>query len=306
MYVPNSVIRFLSGAMEKGDDKRLAQQSPLPGIAKAADIAYIGSGHPFHLLDIYYPEGTDKPLPVIVDIHGGGLFYGDKELNRYYGMYLASLGFSVVMPSYRLVPEVLYTDQIQDIMAVYNWVAANIHNYYGDAGNLFVTGDSAGAQLAAHSALVHAEPYLQKLFKTGSSPLNIRALGLVSGMFVTQSGIIGLLRGNFYGKGYKNTELYKNMNYAIIPGLEKLPPCYLATSAQDALRDSTLEFDRILTDRGVEHILHDWPKQEDNPLAHVFSIANPLWKESRQTSGEMTDFFMKHGAGQTVNPPVNA
>ena len=165
-----------------------------------------------------------------------------------------------------------------------------------DAEKLFVTGDSAGAQLAVYTALIQTSPALQALYQVRPAPVTIRALGLISGMFETKKGSIKHLRKLFYGEDFMQSEIYKNMDYATVPGLEALPPCYLATSAEDGLRGATLDFAAILSERGVEHALHDWPKQKGKKLPHVFSILFPLWEESRQTSAEMTEFFQKHGA----------
>ena len=39
-----------------------------------SDVPYIDDGSPCHLLDIYRPKGASPDIPVIVNIHGGGLF----------------------------------------------------------------------------------------------------------------------------------------------------------------------------------------------------------------------------------------
>jgi len=270
------------------------EKTPTPGVTKIADIPYIADGTPFHLLDVYCPEGTDRPLPVIVDIHGGGLFYGDKELNQYYGMYLASLGFTVVVPSYPLTPPALFEEQARDILAVYAWTAQHAEEYNMDMDNFYVTGDSAGAQLAVYTALIQTSPALQALYKTGPAPVAIRALGLVSGMFETNKGPLSRLEILYFGENYEQSEIYKNMNYTSLPGLEALPPCYLVTSAEDTVHKAVLEFAALLKERGVAHELHDWPKQKGRKLPHVFSVLFPHREESRQTSDEMTEFFMKY------------
>lgn len=41
------------------------------------------------VFDVYYPRGTDAPLPTIISIHGGGYTYGTKETYQYYCMNLA-------------------------------------------------------------------------------------------------------------------------------------------------------------------------------------------------------------------------
>ena len=51
------------------------QFPPLPGIICQADIPYAGDTLPAHRLDIYYPEKRqDVLLPVMINIHGVGLF----------------------------------------------------------------------------------------------------------------------------------------------------------------------------------------------------------------------------------------
>ena len=64
----------------KADAKRIALQRPTPGITQVTDIAYLPDGHRGHLLDVYYPEGTAEPLPVVIDIHGGGLMYSSTNI----------------------------------------------------------------------------------------------------------------------------------------------------------------------------------------------------------------------------------
>lgn len=59
------------------------------GIEARIDIPYIEDGHRGHLLDVYYPKDAGQKLPVIIDIHGGGFLYGDKDLNKLYGYHLA-------------------------------------------------------------------------------------------------------------------------------------------------------------------------------------------------------------------------
>lgn len=167
----------------KSDAKRIALQKPTPGITQVTDIAYLPDGHRGHLLDVYYPEGTAEPLPVVIDIHGGGLMYGYKELNKYYNLAIASRGFTVISLSYRLAPEVLFPEQVRDILAAFRWIAAHGAEYPCQMENLFLTGDSAGGLLAAYTALVNESVDLQRIYGTQGSGLRFNALGLTSGMF---------------------------------------------------------------------------------------------------------------------------
>jgi len=280
------------------DDARIASLTPTPGIEEICDIAYIDSGHRGHLLDIYYPQGTKAPLPVIIDIHGGGFTYGYKELNKLYNLYLSSLGFTVISLSYRLAPEARFTEQVRDISAAFHWIAANGANYPCDMENIFVTGDSAGGTFAMLLPLAEHSPVLRRIYGIQASNLNIRAIGLVSAALTLTRGAALVLAKPVFGPGYRKREDFTCLDMRTIPDLEKLPPCYMVTSKQDFVRGHSLAFAQILRERGVVHELCDWPKIPGKPLTHVFPVLYPsTLEESVQTSGEMTAFFRKNGVG---------
>lgn len=94
---------FFQGPVKKKDEERMAAQSMPEFDEEYLEIAYMDDGHPLHTLNVYRPKGSGKTkLPVIFDIHGGGWYYGDKELNAYYCKYLTKNGFAVVDISYRI------------------------------------------------------------------------------------------------------------------------------------------------------------------------------------------------------------
>ena len=67
------------------------------GVRCSTDIAYADDGIKAHLLDIYRPEDSqEKILPVIINVHGGGLIIGNKEFNRYFCALLCKKGFLVI------------------------------------------------------------------------------------------------------------------------------------------------------------------------------------------------------------------
>ena len=99
-------------------------------------------------LDIYLPEGVDRP-PIVVFFHGGGLLRGDKGHGRNLAARLLPLGLGVVSANYRLSPEATHPDHIEDAAASTAWVLNNIERFGGDPRNVYVAGHSAGAYLAA-------------------------------------------------------------------------------------------------------------------------------------------------------------
>jgi hypothetical protein len=61
-----------------------AQNLP-ENITAINNISYIQDETNEHLLDIYYPNDIEGPFPVIINIHGGGFIFGDKDLRLLYG-----------------------------------------------------------------------------------------------------------------------------------------------------------------------------------------------------------------------------
>ena len=115
-----------------------------------SDVPYLEDGHKRHVLDIYTPtKPTDKRLPVMFWIHGGGWQAGNKSDVALKPKVLTDRGFVFVSTNYRLLPEVKMDVLTRDVATSLGWVHRNIASYGGDPKRIFVGGHSAGAQLAA-------------------------------------------------------------------------------------------------------------------------------------------------------------
>jgi len=126
-----------------------------------SDLPYVENGHERHVLDIYTPEqSTDKKLPVMFWIHGGGWQVGDKSDVALKPKVLTERGFIFVSTNYRLLPEASMEELVGDVATSLGWVYKNISLYGGDPQRIFVGGHSAGAQLAA--LLCTDDRYLKK------------------------------------------------------------------------------------------------------------------------------------------------
>jgi para-nitrobenzyl esterase len=130
-------------------------------------------------LNVWTPSvHPDKPLPVMVFVHGGSFIWGSGSFPLYDGTNLATAtGNIVVTINYRLgalgflsLPELRAEDPstptsgnygILDQIAAFAWVKANIAAFGGDASNVTVFGESAGGT----SMLIHlASPLSTGLF----------------------------------------------------------------------------------------------------------------------------------------------
>ena len=108
--------------------------------------------------DVYAPVNiavdTDSGLaPMLVFFYGGGWDSGSKNLYSWAGRALASLGYVVVVPDYRLVPQVRFPEFLEDSEAAVRHAMANAEAYGADAQRLGLMGHSAGAYNAIMLAL---------------------------------------------------------------------------------------------------------------------------------------------------------
>lgn len=112
-----------------------------------ADVAY-GEGDR-RRLDVYVPrEAAAQPRPVVVFFYGGSWKGGSRESYLFVAEALAARGFVVVIPDYRVFPEVRYPGFVEDAASAFAWTHREIARYRGDPGKIFVMGHSAGAQIA--------------------------------------------------------------------------------------------------------------------------------------------------------------
>ncbi len=125
-----------------------------------------GSVDPKQRLDLYLPKDV-KNFPVVHFIHGGYWYSGYKQyyqgvtgLYGNIGVALAERGIGVVIQSYRLAPDVPFSDQIDDVATAVAWTVNNIEQYGGDSTEVYVMGHSAGGQMTA--LLATDRRYLQE------------------------------------------------------------------------------------------------------------------------------------------------
>lgn len=119
--------------------------APTGGLDVEQSIAY-GEGAR-RTLDVYRPRGGEK-LSVIVFFYGGSWQGGSKESYRFVAAALASRGHVVIVPDYRVYPEVKYPAFLEDAAQAVRWAKHNAPRYGGDPDRLFLMGHSAGGYIA--------------------------------------------------------------------------------------------------------------------------------------------------------------
>ncbi len=116
----------------------------------AKSIQY-GDG-PRRSLDVYAPDTSLDPRadrPVVLFLYGGSWDSGSKAIYRFVGDALAALGFVVIIPDYRIYPEVRYPDFLDDCAQALAWTRRHASRFGAGRAPPFVLGHSAGGYNAA-------------------------------------------------------------------------------------------------------------------------------------------------------------
>lgn len=135
---------------------------PSDGYVLQEGIAYGDSAR--QALDVYRPAAGSKDraglAPVVVFFYGGSWKSGSRGDYRFLGEALARKGFVVVIPDYRLYPEVRFPVFVDDGARAVQWVAGHARQFGGDPSRIVLMGHSAGAHIAA--LLAFDERYLAR------------------------------------------------------------------------------------------------------------------------------------------------
>lgn len=212
---------------------------------------------------IYAPVHVpDHAMPIVVEMHGGGFALGSAASNDDSNAELAAeLLCIVVAVDYRLAPEFPYPAALHDCVTAVKWAASSATDLGGDSQRIGLLGTSAGACLAACTALELRDSSgpgltMQALIEPAlddraDSPSMSQGFDAV---FWNSSN--ALLSWQYYLAGRAPDEHTTPARRADLTGL---PPTYLTVNELDPLRDQGLDYARGLLAAGTSVELHCWP-----------------------------------------------
>jgi acetyl esterase len=121
-----------------------------------------------HKLDVYIPKRAERPLPVVMYLHGGGFSMLSKDTHRVMAFPIATEGYVTFNVNYRLGPRHLYPTQLEDATDALLWVHANCKKWGGDPSRIVLAGESAGGNLvtalAVMASYVRPEPFARRVY----------------------------------------------------------------------------------------------------------------------------------------------
>ena len=283
--------RKMKGAFHTGEEQEISSE----GIKEYRDIPYHNRAGKELLMDIFEPiveKGTE--LPVIVNVHGGGLIGGSKNLSVGFCRQLAKRGYLVFSLEYRLIPAVRVYEQFDDVCAGMDCIGRKLVEFDVDFTRIYMVAESAGAYLATYVAAMKKSEALQKAIGYPPTNMVFRAMGLISGMFyTTRKDMLGrFLSRSIYGKDARSIAMAEYTNPEHPEIIHNIPPCYLITSKADMLERYTLDFAGELGNKGVEHHLRHMGS--DSKLLHAFPVLNATLPESVRVIDEIVGWFKAH------------
>lgn len=134
-------------------------------------------------LNVFTPKlKSDKPLPVMVWIHGGAFLMGSGNSDFYLPVHLIEEDVVVVTLNYRLgifgflcLPDAGIPGNagLKDQLLALKWVRENIKNFNGDPNNITLFGQSAGAaSVHIHLLSPNSKKYFDKAICTSGVAIN--------------------------------------------------------------------------------------------------------------------------------------
>lgn len=295
MYVYEKVRNMMNG----WDTERDMGLTTPDSIERFDNISY-GEYDVWNLLDVYRPKHAEGSLPVIVSVHGGGWVYGDKEVYQHYCMSLAERSFVVVNFNYRLSPDVIYPEHLQDVNAVMHWVKKHIAEYGGDTGRIFMIGDSAGAQMAAMYACALTNVLCREQLSLNVPEITVRGVALNCGAYDMEDCLCRVIDNTseeeqqellqtVLGREHREETLPLGCPAAYVT--KDFPPAYVMTANGDFLRNQQPLLLDALKKNGVLHEYHEYGDAAQM-LYHVFHC-NIRTAAAKRCNDAECEFFRK-------------
>lgn len=295
----NKLIDKFWDFIAEQDRQRIANTKYPEGVKAYKDIPYLDDGDEYHLLDVYVPEDkVGQKIPTMLDIHGGGWYYGKKEINQEFNYIMALKGFQIISGNYRLARAYTLKDIVQDVFAQLKWIEDNAEKYNFDLDNLVICGDSAGGWLAAMTVAIIKNKHLQEVYGV-SSTLNFKAVSLICAVVNPTRynwPILSAYLKPLYGKGYTKCGFYKESNFLkYIP--EDMPPIFMNTAKGDIFKSGNIALYKTLKKKNFEDMVYMYYPEKmegEHKIEHVYNILNPYYDVSKETNDRMAEFFLEN------------
>ena len=263
------------------------------------DVPYLDDGSEDHMVDLFGTQTAEEPMPVIIEVHGGGYIGGTKEINTDHAAFYAENGYVVVAPNYTHLPQADFKTVEQELFTCYHWVAEHAEEYHFDLNRVAISGDSAGGYYVLMTAALMTNESLRDYFEVELPGFDFKAYILTCPGTdlialrdaLGQKGPAGYTAGRIGEEILNNDDLMSHCDLYSVIDVETYPYVYLITTPGDTTTGpETLKFDEFLTENGVAHELHSY-EDEGSGLVHVFNITKMQYPESQKANEDIITYL---------------
>ncbi|MET0672951.1 MAG: alpha/beta hydrolase fold domain-containing protein [Microbacterium pygmaeum] len=227
---------------------------PIPDGVDIDDHEIVGPGGPLRMRR-YRPVDAADPAPSQLWLHGGGFYAGtiDEVLNdRLCARRAQESGVQIFSLEYRLAPEHPYPAPVLDAVAALQALREDPERFGVDLNRLGIGGNSAGAAIAASTALRMRGAQAPALAHVDLEvpPLAMRRVGASAVDYASGFGLDELehIVAMYAGPTGPSDDLISPLDVSDLSGL---PPIFIMVAEHDPLRDSGTAFAERLRRAGV-------------------------------------------------------
>jgi len=208
---------------------------------------------------------SEKPFPLFIYYHGGGMVFGEAEDALMYMLGRNGNGIAVGV-DYRLAPESPFPKGVLDCYTVLRYLVDHSSDFNIDPNRVIVSGASAGGLMASVSAALSVHGYGDEAPKL-KYPLAGQILIFPvleypgarhqSWLEFSHMGALSAQQMHWFWQMYTHPSDRSCSDYLCHPmeltkeELSKLPPAVIFTASADVLRDEGRKYHRMLVDAGV-------------------------------------------------------
>ncbi|MCS7223245.1 MAG: alpha/beta hydrolase [Armatimonadetes bacterium] len=265
--------------------RRVRWRAPQP-FTTVKDIVYSRVQNRNLTLDLYLPKDAHSQTPILLAVHGGAWSMGSKAGVQWIGWLMASRGWAVVCPNYRLAPKFKFPAPVDDLCRSVEWIHRSIGEWGMEPHYVCAFGISAGAHLALLVGLKDRPSPFSKILAI-FPPTDLTAPYYVEAARNPPPFMPNFLK-DFLGCTYEEgPELWRQAS-PISYIHPKAPPCFLIQGTKDRLvpADQAVRFAQALTKVGGQVHL-----RLVDGMGHGISLKPAVIRELRRVLLEALDFL---------------
>lgn len=283
---------------EASAEQVAAMKALEPTDVSARRNVVVDADDPDGRIDVYRPDAAGgTALPTIVWVHGGGFITGTKDGMDTYLTQIAAAGYTVIAVEYTVAPNARYPHPVQQVTTAMGFLLTHAGQYGVDPSQMVLAGDSAGAHIAAQTAMAITQPgyaHDAGLDLTGLSQVQqgseLQATVLYSGAFdmtlMKDSEGMGkwMVRTMLWAyTGSKDPASDPHLEWASLPQHvdSHFPPTFISTGPADPLLSHSESMASHLEKVGVD-VDTLWFPDASDAIGHEYQmdLRTPQAKES--------------------------